>query len=254
MTIARLMSTCVIFLCNDLINITHHIWHGIDLQYSVKDFCTSIYTLSSSCRTLMTSFLLLPHPIETGNVWGNSSSFLMFSMTFFPNCPHHHLGKASIVIICIVYSIPLVTFQYYWFNVWFSTLDTYLKMQFWDWGQGWFTWEDREGKFDDLFVCINVFHNWGFWRIFDVFHLRWSDFTRPKPNYNLRHWDALDRSVGDKNVTVTSRCVLLRYGWFTSYLALSQSHMIYNLEKQYYTTCSDGAKQVVLSILSVVLQ
>ena len=34
-----------------------------------------------------------------------------------------------------------------------------------------------------------------------IFHLRRGDSTRPKPNHNLGHEDALDLSVSDKNVT-----------------------------------------------------
>ena len=39
--------------------------------------------------------------------------------------------------------------------------------------------------------------------VFDLFHLRWTDSSWPKPNPNqdLGHYDSLDVSVSEKNVT-----------------------------------------------------
>ena len=46
----------VIFLCNDAFNITLPYWHGINLQFCVKDYNNRIYALCLSCRTFTTLF------------------------------------------------------------------------------------------------------------------------------------------------------------------------------------------------------
>ena len=57
-----------------------------------------------------------------------------------------------VVIICSVYSILSMTIRHYWSNVWFHTLDAYLKMQLWDRGQSWRAWLDLEHKFDGILI------------------------------------------------------------------------------------------------------
>ena len=70
---------------------------------------------------------------------------------------------------------------------------------------------------------------------FDVFNLRFSDFTWSKSNHDLGHQYALDFSVDDKNIKSLLDAYLHIAAKITLYLTLSQSRIIYYFEKKSIT-------------------
>ena len=149
------MSTPVIFLCNGEINITHSIWHWIDLQFPVKDFVSQNTLYGHEQRHFYVTYISSKQAM-----YGIHFLYLLvifnFLHIFYPNRLHYLLEKAWIVIIYIVNSVLSMTLRHCWFNILFSTLDAYLKMQFWYRGQSCFNWEDHEDKHDYLSVLIFV--------------------------------------------------------------------------------------------------
>ena len=68
----------------------------------------------------------------------------------------------------MVNSILSMTLRQYWFNVLLVTLNAYFKMQLSDRGHIWFTWDNREDKFDGIFLLFrNVVDIWATYDIKD---------------------------------------------------------------------------------------
>ena len=61
-----------------------------------------------------------------------------------------------------------MTLRQLWFNVWLVTLNAYFKMQVSDGRHIWFTWDNREDKFDGIFPLFrNVVDIWASYDITD---------------------------------------------------------------------------------------